>query len=100
MGGPACRVQLDAKNPSRRGAQAALRRFAVNQKSRAVGGIIGDLRAVAPTFLADDEEHADAHLAVLPETIDRGDLRGQYAFGVARSATVQTIVLEIGRAHV
>ena len=54
-------------------------------------------RAVAAALLADDEQQADARLAVAPQPLGRRDLRGQNALGVARAAAVQPIAVDAAR---
>ena len=79
------------------GAEAALGRLAVDQKPRAAGRVVRQLRAVAAALLADDEQQADAGFAFAPQAIDRGDLRGENALRVARAAAVEPIAVDAAR---
>ena len=61
------------------------------------GRLVRDSRAVAAALLADDEQQADARLAVAPQPLGRRDLRGENALRVARAAAVQPIALDAAR---
>ena len=76
---------LSAQDAARRQAEAVVGRLAVDQKPAPVGApAFGDSRAVAAALLADDEQQADARLAVAPQPLGGRDLRGEDALRVAR----------------
>ena len=72
--------------------------------------VIGGLGAVASALLADDEQQADARLAVAPQLLGRANLGGEDALRIARPAPIETVALdsagkerrhaiEVGRQH-
>ena len=97
MRGAAGRVQLQPEDPARRGAETAFGRLAVDEKPAPGGHVVRQLRAVAAALFADDEQQADARLALAPQPLGGGHLRGENALRIARSAAVQTIALDAAR---
>ena len=88
------RGEPHAEAAARRRAQPQIRRLAVDQESRFRGDAIGGLRAVAAAFLAADKHQADARLAFRAQPLGGGDLRGENAFRIARTAPIERAVLD------
>ncbi len=76
-----------AQHASRSGAESVVGGLAIHQIADACRRIfVRDAGAVAPALLADDEEQRHAPFASCAQAHGRRDLRGQDAFGVARTA--------------
>ena len=63
--------------------ETALGRLAVDEKPAAVGGEVRGARPVAAALFADDEQEADARLALAPKDVGGRHLRRQDALRVA-----------------
>ena len=97
--GAAGGLQHHALDAARGQAEPSIGRFAVDQVSAAAGTRVEGraLGAFASPLLADNEQHADARLALVPQDVGRGDLRGQDPLGVARAAAIDAPVFHTAR---
>ena len=90
---PAFGFDDDTQRAFGRNRLMALGRFAVDQKTIAVRNRIRGLRAIAPVLFANQIKQPDVRQAFVFQLLRREDLGGDHAFGVARAASVNVLLV-------
>src|SRR4051812_4354131 len=97
MRGAACGLQQDALDAAGGEAKPAVSRLSVDQVPAAARLDVGALRPFAAPLLPDHEEQADPRLPPVPQNLRGRYLRGQDALGVARTASIDSPLLDPAR---